>query len=82
MIIGLFCMPLFAQSEPTLTPGETEARDYSAVKLRPLIEASPKLPFEQTDLVIKLSFRRHIAVRIELLRSTWLASIIGIQQRR
>jgi hypothetical protein len=47
-------MPLFAQSVPTLTPGENEARDYRAVKLRRLIEASPKLPFEQTDLVIKL----------------------------
>ena len=54
LLIGLFCLPLFAQSGPTLTPAETEARDDGAVKLRALIEASPKLPLEPTDLALKL----------------------------
>jgi hypothetical protein len=41
--IGLFCLLLFAQSGPTLTPAKTEARDDDAAALRALIEASPKL---------------------------------------
>jgi hypothetical protein len=46
-------LPLFAQSTPTSTSAEIEARDQGA-KLRALIEAAPKLSFAQTDLVIKL----------------------------
>jgi hypothetical protein len=37
-----------------LTPTDTQARDDGAAEVRALIEASPKLPLEQTDLVIKL----------------------------
>jgi hypothetical protein len=37
-----------------LAPAETQARDNGAAELRALIEASPKLPLEQTELVIKL----------------------------
>jgi hypothetical protein len=54
LLIGLFCLPLFAQGGPTLTLAQTKARDDGAAELRALIEASPKLPLEQTDLVIKL----------------------------
>jgi hypothetical protein len=55
LLIGLFCLPPFARVGPTLTPAETEARDHSSDKLRALIEASPKLPLQQRDLLIKLS---------------------------
>src|ERR1700721_2263611 len=54
LLIGLLCFPLFARVGPTLTPAETEARDNLSDKLRALIEASPKLPLQQTDLLIKL----------------------------
>jgi len=54
LLIGLLCFPLFARVGPTLTPAETEARDNRSDKLRALIEASPKLPLQQTDLLIKL----------------------------
>ena len=53
-LIGLICLPLFAHGGPTLAPAETQARDNGAAELRALIEASPKLPLEQTELVIKL----------------------------
>jgi hypothetical protein len=53
-LIGLLCFPLFAWVGPTLTPAETEERDHSSDKIRALIEASPKLPLQQTDLLIKL----------------------------
>lgn len=54
LMIGLICLPLFAQSGPTLTPVEIEARAQAAAKLRAMIEAAPKLPLEQTELLIKL----------------------------
>ena len=54
LLIGLFCLPLFAQGGPDLVPVETEARGDSAAKLHALIEASPKLALQQTDLLIKL----------------------------
>ena len=60
LLIGLFCLPLFAQDGPTLTPAGAEARDDGAAKLRALIEASPKLRFKQTDLVITLVVRQTI----------------------
>src|SRR5271156_4329084 len=54
LLIGLICAHLFAQSGPTLTPAEIEAKAQAAAKLRAMIEAAPKLPLVQTDLVIKL----------------------------
>src|SRR5438270_312230 len=54
LLIGLICLPFFAQGGLTQTPAKIEARDQDTDKLRAMIEASPKLPLEQTDLVIKL----------------------------
>lgn len=54
LVIGLLCLPLFAQGSPTSTSAEIEARDQNAAKLRALIETAPKLSFSQTDLVIRL----------------------------
>ena len=77
LLIGLFCLPLFAQGGPTLTPAETEARDDSATKLRALIEASPKLQLEQTDLLIELPKGQELGMVSWLARDaktgvTWL----------
>src|SRR5437763_3011633 len=54
LLITLICLPLFAQGRLPSTPAQTEPRTQDAAKLRALIEAAPKLPLEQTDLVIKL----------------------------
>ncbi|HMD18248.1 MAG TPA: 6-bladed beta-propeller [Terriglobales bacterium] len=54
LLIGLICLPLFAQGGPTLAPAEIQAGDQDAAKLRAMIEAAPKLPLEQTDLAVKL----------------------------
>jgi sugar lactone lactonase YvrE len=54
LLIALICLPLFGQRGPTFTPAEIEARAQAAAKLRAMIEASPKLPLEQTDLVVTL----------------------------
>ena len=75
--IGLFCLPLFARVGTSLTPAETEAKDNSSDKLRVLIEASPKLPFEPTDLVIKLPKGQELGMVSWLARDaktsiTWL----------
>lgn len=52
LLIGLICLPLFAQGR--FTPAEIDAKTQDPDKLRAVIEAAPKLPLEQTDLVIKL----------------------------
>jgi hypothetical protein len=75
-VIGLFCLLLFAQVGPTLSPAETEARD-DAANLRALIEASPKLQLEQTDLAIKLPKGQELGMVSWLARDaktgvTWL----------
>jgi hypothetical protein len=77
LLIGLFCLPLFAQSGPTLTPAQTEGRDDGAVKLRAVIEASPKLPLEPTDLALKLPQSQELGMVSWLARDaktgvTWL----------
>jgi hypothetical protein len=54
LLIGLLCLPLFGRVGPILTPAEAKAKDNSSDKLRAFIEASPKLPLQQTDLLIKL----------------------------
>jgi hypothetical protein len=54
LLLGLICLPIFAQGRLTLTPSEIEATAQDAGKLRAVIEAAPKLPLEQTDLAIKL----------------------------
>ncbi len=76
LLIGLLCLPLFAQSTPTSTSAEIEARDQGA-KLRALIEAAPKLSFAQTDLVIKLPKGQELGMVSWLARDpktgvTWL----------
>src|SRR6202161_2118272 len=77
LLIGLFCLPPFARVGPTLTPAETEARDHSSDKLRALIEASPKLPLQQRDLLIKLPKDQELGMVSWLARDaktgvTWL----------
>jgi hypothetical protein len=77
LLIGLFCLPLFAQGGPTLTPAATEARDDGTAKLRVLIQASPKLPLEQTELAIKLPNGQELGMVSWLARDaktgvTWL----------
>src|ERR1700693_4809226 len=67
LLIGLFCLPLFAQGGPALIPAETEARDDGAAKLLALIEASPKLQLEQTDLLIELPKGQELGM------GSWLA---------
>jgi len=77
LLIGLVCLPLFAQGGPNLTPAETEARDDGAAKLRALIEASPKLPLEHIDLTITLPKGQELGMVSWLARDaetgvTWL----------
>ena len=77
LLIGLLCLPLFARVGPTLTPTQTEVRNNSSDKLRALIEASPKLPFQQTDLLIKLPKDQELGMVSWLARDaktgvTWL----------
>jgi hypothetical protein len=77
LLIGLFCLALFAQGGPALTPAETEARDDKTAKLRALIEASPKLQLEQTDLLIELPKGQELGMVSWLARDaktgvTWL----------
>jgi hypothetical protein len=60
-----------------LTPAETEVGDDGAGKLRALIEASPKLPLEQTDLAIRLPKGQELGMVSWLARDaktgvTWL----------
>ena len=76
LLIGLLCLPLCAWIGPTLTPAETEA-DISSDKIRALIEASPKLPLQQTDLLIKLPKDQELGMVSWLARDpktgvTWL----------
>jgi DNA-binding beta-propeller fold protein YncE len=54
LLLALICLPLSAQSRPASTPGEIEAKAQAAASLRAMIEAAPRLPLEQIDLVIKL----------------------------
>ena len=77
LLIGLLCLPLFAPVGPTLTPAETEARDHSSDKIRALIEASPKLALQQTDMLIKLPKDQQLGMVSRLARDaktgvTWL----------
>jgi 6-bladed beta-propeller len=77
LLIGLFCLALFAQGGPALTPAETEARDDKTAKLRAIIEASPKLQLEQTDLLIELPKGQELGMVSWLARDaktgvTWL----------
>ena len=60
-----------------MTPAETEVGDDGAGKLRALIEASPKLPLEQTDLAIRLPKGQELGMVSWLARDaktgvTWL----------
>jgi DNA-binding beta-propeller fold protein YncE len=54
LLIGLLCLPLFTQGQLTSTPAQIETKAQNTAKLRAMIEATPKLPLEQIDLVIKL----------------------------
>ena len=50
----LISLSVFGQRGPALSPAEVEARAQAAARLRAMIEASPKLPLEQTDLAVVL----------------------------
>jgi len=77
LLIGVFWLPRFAQGAPASTPTKTGTNDDGAVKLPALIEASPKLPLEQTDLVIKLPKSQELGMVSWLVRDpktgvTWV----------
>src|SRR5438105_3019412 len=77
LLITLICLPLFAQSRLPSTPAEIDAKAQDAAKLRAMIEAAPKLPLEQTDLVIKLPEGQELgmvswAARDSKTGATWL----------
>src|SRR6202042_1330495 len=77
LLSGLLCLPLFTWVGPTLTPAETEERDLSSDKIRAIIEASPKLPLQPTDLLIKLPKDQELGMVSWLARDaktgvTWL----------
>jgi sugar lactone lactonase YvrE len=77
LLIGMICLPLLGQGGSTLTPVGTEARDDGAAKLQTLIEASPKLLLEPTDLLIKLPKGQELGMVSWLARDaktgvTWL----------
>jgi hypothetical protein len=93
LLIGRFFLPLFTSGGPTLTPADAEGRADRAAKLRALIEASPKLLLEQTDLVIKLPKGQELGMVSWLARDattgvTWLIQrgdkadpVIAVDQR-
>ena len=77
LLVPLISLPLFAQRGPTLTPAEIEARAQTAAKLRAMIEASPKLALEQTDLVVNLPTGQELGMVSWITRNpktgvTWL----------
>jgi hypothetical protein len=53
LLIGLICLTLFSQGRPNFTSGEMDTR-VQAASLRKRIEAAPRLPLEQSGLLIKL----------------------------
>jgi streptogramin lyase len=67
LLLGLICLPVFAQSRPSSTPADTEAKAQAAVRLRAMIEAAPKLPLQQTALTI------HLPEGQELGMVSWIA---------
>jgi len=76
LLIGLICLPLFAQGGLTLTSAGIEARQDTA-KLSAMIEAAPKLPLEPTELVVKLPKGQQLGMVSWLARdpktgATWL----------
>jgi hypothetical protein len=93
LLIGLFFLPLFTSGGPTLTPADAEGRADGAAKLRALIEGSPNLLLEQTDLVIKLPKGQELDMVSWLARDattgvTWLIQrgdkadpVIAVDQR-
>ena len=77
LLIKLICLPLFAQGALVLTTAEIEAQVQDSTKLRAIIEAAPKLPLEQTDLVVKLPEGQELGMVSWLARDpktgvTWL----------
>jgi hypothetical protein len=75
-LIGLICLLLFAQSGLSVPAAEMDANDRGA-KVRAMIEASPKLPLQQTELVIKLPKGQELGMVSWLARDpktsvTWL----------
>ena len=67
LLIGLLCLPLFAQrSAPFIPPGSATSTE-AAAKLRTRVESAPKLPLEQTDLVVKLEHGQQLGT------VSWLA---------
>ena len=54
LLLQLLCLSLLAHAAPGFTPAQTQATARDASKLRALIEASPKLPLQPTELAVKL----------------------------
>lgn len=67
LMLGLICLPLFAQTNPASNPAEIEAKALAAARLRAMIETAPKLPLQQTDLAI------HLPEGQELGMVSWIA---------
>src|ERR1700744_4211539 len=75
LMLGLICLPLFAQSRPSSTSAKTEAeteakteaKTQAAARLRVMIESAPKLSLQQTDLAI------HLPEGQELGMVSWIA---------
>ena len=77
LLISLICFGPCAQGVPVLTPAAVEGASQTAPKLREMIEAAPKLPLEQTDLVVNLPESQELGMVSWLARDpktgiTWL----------
>jgi len=77
LLIRLICLPLLALGGLPLAPVEIEARAQDSGKLRTMVESAPKLPLEQTDLVVKLPKGQELGMVSWLARDpktgvTWL----------
>ncbi len=77
ILIGLICLPLFAQSGSTLRSTEIERTSEDAGRLKTMIEAAPQLPLEQRELLVKLPEGQELGMVSWLARDpktgvTWL----------
>ena len=67
LVVVVNFVPARGQNAVGASPAEIEAKAQAAARLQALIEASPKLPLIQTDLVVKLPEGQ------ELGKVSWLA---------
>lgn len=76
-LIGLICLSSFALCGLAVATAQRDAGAQAAARLRAMIEAAPKLPLQQTDLVIKLPQGQELGMVSWLARDpktgvTWL----------